>query len=127
MEGLVRQTIEYHEASKHHFDRYARGPGYLDWASQPDPFRRYLGAPLHKLPIDPPFNEPFYDLAFDSARIPSVPLHVHSLSRLLFDSLALSAWKRVGSERWALRVNPSSGNLHPTEGYVIFGPMAGDE
>jgi SagB-type dehydrogenase family enzyme len=26
---------------------------------------------------------------------------------------------------WALRVNPSSGNLHPTEGYLICGPVAG--
>jgi SagB-type dehydrogenase family enzyme len=125
MEGLVRQTIEYHEASKHHFDRYARGPGYLDWASQLDPFRRYLGAPLHRLAIDPPFNEAVYDLAFDSRHIPSIQLDVQSLSRLLFDSLALSTWKRAGTQRWALRVNPSSGNLHPTEGYVIFGPMAG--
>ncbi|MGO9554974.1 MAG: SagB/ThcOx family dehydrogenase, partial [Syntrophobacteraceae bacterium] len=125
MEGPVRQTIKYHEASKHHFDRYARGPGYLDWASKPDPFRRYLGAPLHRLAINPSFTDPDYDLAFDCGRIPPVQLDVQSLSRLLFDSLALSAWKQAGTERWALRVNPSSGNLHPTEGYVIFGPMAG--
>jgi SagB-type dehydrogenase family enzyme len=26
---------------------------------------------------------------------------------------------------WALRVNPSSGNLHPTEGYLVAGPIAG--
>jgi SagB-type dehydrogenase family enzyme len=125
MEGRIRQTIEYHDASKHHFDKYAPGPGYLDWASQPDPFRRYPGAPLHRLAINPPFDEPAYDLAFDSGHIPPVQLDVRSLSRLLFDSLALSAWKSAGTERWALRVNPSSGNLHPTEAYVILGPMAG--
>ena len=34
-------------------------------------------------------------------------------------SLGLSAWKQAGSSRWALRVNPSSGNLHPTESYLI--------
>ena len=33
--------------------------------------------------------------------------------------MGLSAWKQVGSSRWALRVNPSSGNLHPTESYLI--------
>ena len=27
--------------------------------------------------------------------------------------------------RWALRVNPSSGNLHPTEGYLICGVLPG--
>ena len=36
-------------------------------------------------------------------------------------ALALSAWKQAGATRWALRANPSSGNLHPTEGYVLIG------
>ena len=26
--------------------------------------------------------------------------------------------------RWALRVNPSSGNLHPTEGWALIGGIA---
>src|SRR5205085_4847619 len=30
-----------------------------------------------------------------------------------------------GSSRWSLRVNPSSGNLHPTDAYVVCGPLAG--
>ncbi|MGH8726164.1 MAG: SagB/ThcOx family dehydrogenase, partial [Burkholderiales bacterium] len=32
----------------------------------------------------------------------------------------LTAWKQAGGTRWALRANPSSGNLHPTEGYVFI-------
>ena len=48
-----------------------------------------------------------------------------SVSRLFFDTLALSAWKAAGDDRWALRVNPSSGNLHPTEGYLISGALPG--
>ena len=35
--------------------------------------------------------------------------------------MGLSAWKQFGRSRWALRVNPSSGNLHPTETYVVRG------
>jgi SagB-type dehydrogenase family enzyme len=35
-------------------------------------------------------------------------------------SMGLSAWKQYGTSRWALRVNPSSGNLHPTETYVVW-------
>ena len=35
-----------HERTKHHFHRYAASPGYMDWATQPDPFRRYAGADL---------------------------------------------------------------------------------
>ena len=39
--------------------------------------------------------------------------------------MGLSAWKAVEDHRWALRINPSSGNLHPTEGYVICGRVPG--
>jgi SagB-type dehydrogenase family enzyme len=34
--------------------------------------------------------------------------------------MGLSAWKQYATSRWALRVNPSSGNLHPTEAYVVW-------
>ncbi len=40
-----RAILDYHERSKHQLRRYAPGPGYLDWANQPDPFRTYAGAP----------------------------------------------------------------------------------
>jgi len=43
-------AVRYHEATKHHFNRFARSLGYLDWATQPDPFRRYGDAPFHHLP-----------------------------------------------------------------------------
>jgi SagB-type dehydrogenase family enzyme len=46
------------------------------------------------------------------------------VSQFFCDSLALSALKQAGHSSWALRINPSSGNLHPTEGYLICGPMA---
>jgi SagB-type dehydrogenase family enzyme len=34
-------------------------------------------------------------------------------------ALGITAWKEHGGTRWALRANPSSGNLHPTEGYLL--------
>ena len=33
-------VMRYHQETKHHFFRYARSLGYMDWANQPDPFRR---------------------------------------------------------------------------------------
>ncbi len=44
------------------------------------------------------------------------------LSRLLWHSMAISAWKKVpgSGNRYSLRVNPSSGNLHPTETYIAL-------
>jgi SagB-type dehydrogenase family enzyme len=49
------------------------------------------------------------------------------LSRLLWHSMAVSAWKKVPrtNDRYSLRVNPSSGNLHPTETYLATRGFAG--
>jgi SagB-type dehydrogenase family enzyme len=44
---------------------------------------------------------------------------------LLRYSLGLSAWKQFRESRWSLRVNPSSGNLHPTEAYIVAGAIDG--
>ena len=32
-------VIRYHEATRHRFAAYARGPETLDWDAQPAPFR----------------------------------------------------------------------------------------
>src|SRR5204862_7153875 len=42
-------------------------------------------------------------------------------SRLLEYSLALTVWKQAGATRGALRANPSSSILHPTESYLLLG------
>jgi len=117
--------FEFHESTKHHLSRYAPGPDALDWATQPDPFRRYRGAPVIPLEHRPPREGPLYEPVFVQGRLPVQPLSRTSVSQLFYDALALSAWKQVGQVRWSLRVNPSSGNLHPTEGYLICGPVEG--
>ena len=119
----LEAVMRYHERTKHHFARFAAGPGRLDWANQPDPFRRFEGAPLTRLPLLAPHAEPRppeYESLYAPGTVSSVPLGLRALSRLLEYALALSAWKQAGETRWALRVNPSSGNLHPTEGYVFI-------
>jgi SagB-type dehydrogenase family enzyme len=108
----------YHDATKHHFSRFARSLGYLDWATQPDPFRRYAGAPLTELPRTALATAVPYDALFTGAVDP-LPVTAASMGEFLRCSLGLSAWKQYGASRWALRVNPSSGNLHPTEAYVV--------
>lgn len=117
----LETVLRYHERTKHHFNRFAAGPGRLDWANQPDPFRRYAGAPLTALPLLAADVSPAYDDLFTPGAVRAAPLTLGTLSRLLEYSLALSAWKQAGATRWALRVNPSSGNLHPTEGYAFVG------
>ncbi|HEX9756477.1 MAG TPA: SagB/ThcOx family dehydrogenase [Nitrospiria bacterium] len=119
----ISLVINYHQSTKHYFDRYARSPGGLDWANQPDPFRRYEGAELIPLDHLPPGVKPLYEPVFVEGNIPPEPLKRKTISQLFYDSLALSAWKQAGGVKWALRVNPSSGNLHPTEGYLICGSI----
>ena len=124
-ESFAAQIIAYHEASKHHYRTYAPGPGYLDWATQPNPFRRYTGAQVIPLARPAPDDDLPYEAGFMPGLAPVAPLDAASVSQLFFDTLALSAWKAAGDDRWALRVNPSSGNLHPTEGYLISGVLPG--
>ena len=116
---------DYHERSKHRLDRYAPGPGRLDWAMQPDPFRRYAGAPPVDLPLLDGELPARWDDLFAHGAVPTQPFVLATLAHLLELSLGLATWKSYGGSRWALRCNPSSGNLHPTEGYLVCPSLPG--
>jgi SagB-type dehydrogenase family enzyme len=119
----IDRVIHYHIQTKHHFNRYARSLGFLDWVNQPDPFRRFEGAQLISLPLLRPDEEPLspgYETIYERGAVSCQLVSSRSLSRFFEFALALSAWKKVGESEWALRSNPSSGNLHPTEGYVVL-------
>ena len=124
----VEKVIRYHIRTKHHFNRYARSLGFLDWVNQPDPFRRFDGASLIPLPLLQPDEEPLspaYSMIYEQGQVSPQPVTMRTLSRFFEFALAISAWKRAGESEWALRSNPSSGNLHPTEGYVLVQEMEG--
>jgi len=115
----------YHDATRHHEHAFARAPGTMDWDTQPDPFRRYRGARLIELDHVPLEGGPAYAQAFVEGAAPAAPVDKRSVSQLFGDAFGLTAWKEVGDVSWALRANPSSGNLHPTEGYLVGGPIEG--
>jgi SagB-type dehydrogenase family enzyme len=124
-ESDLATVLAYHQRTKHRLDGYAAGPDVLDWDAQPDPFRRYLGAPLTALPLSADaLSTPWADL-FEPNRIAPRPLSLESIGLLFELSFALAAWKQYGPDRWAVRVNPSSGNLHPTEAWLICQGAAG--
>src|SRR3954452_7789767 len=112
-------VIAYHERTKHHSHRYATSLGYLDWANQPDPFRTFAGAPVTPLPLTAAALEPRYEALYIPGAVDPRALTLESVAAFFQLALGLSAWKKAGDTRWALRCNPSSGNLHPTEGYLI--------
>ena len=123
MTSAIDTVLNYHESTKHHLDHYARSPGYLDWSSQPNPFRRYEGASCIVLEHGDNTEGPLYRDLYASSILAS-PITLQSISRLFYYSMALSAWKKIpDGNAWSLRVNPSSGNLHPTESYLIIGPQ----
>jgi SagB-type dehydrogenase family enzyme len=113
---------EYHDSTKHTPDSLRRSRHVLNWANMPDPFRHYEGVPVFDLPADPPVPEiPALELLCGESGTTDVTDGAEFLSQLLFYSAAVSASKRVPSTgaRYALRVNPSSGNLHPTEFHFV--------
>lgn len=121
-----KQTpAHYHQRTKHHPQRYAASLGYLDWATQPDPFRDYGDCPR----LDLPFLDKDPKLAvgalFGPLNQAPATIDLANLGGLAELSLALSAWKRYGDNQWSLRINPSSGNLHPTESYWLLPQPAG--
>jgi SagB-type dehydrogenase family enzyme len=83
----------------------------------PDPFRHYEGAPVIDLPADPPEPDiPALAVLAGHKGTDESADWISFFSRLLFYSASISAAKQAPSgDRYALRVNPSSGNLHPTE------------
>ena len=122
---LLPGVLSYHERTKHHPQRYARGPGYMKWEEQPSPFREFQGAPRIQLPLRAPNGPPSFQELFSSPSRPAQPLSRQTLGHFFQFSLALSAWKETSSARWSLRINPSSGNLHPTEAYALLPPLEG--
>jgi SagB-type dehydrogenase family enzyme len=128
MNEEIEAILSYHQASKHGFKAYAPGPRLLEMEIKPDPFLNYKGVPVLKLDT---WSEedirselfPAYEQVFSPEKLGPSGLNRNSISQLFFDSFALSVCKKSGSARWALRINPSSGNLHPTEVYLISGPV----
>lgn len=129
---LALQAVrDYHQRTKHRLTGYARSPDTLDWDAQPAPFRHFEGSAQLALPrlatLEPgsalhtALQRPFAALQTQAP----LPADLASLGALLQLSLGLTAWKSYGPDRWALRANPSSGNLHPTEAYLLVGGLEG--
>ena len=121
----VEAVLAYHRRTKHHVSQYAASLGYLDWDTQPDPFRTFVGAERIELPLLADRLDAAYPDLYVPGAVPPMPLERNSVAMLFELALGLSAWKQYKGSRWALRCNPSSGNLHPTEGYAILPEMPG--
>ncbi len=125
MSSPSERVRAYHERTKHRHGRSAAGPQGLDWANQPEPFRTWIDADTVELPLVASTVTSVYDDCLRAGEVVARGVDLESVAALFELSLGLAAWKSVGPERWALRCNPSSGNLHPTEGYLVCGDLEG--
>ncbi len=116
-DSRVATVLSYHTRSKHALDRYAAGPGTLDWEAQPKAFRDWQGAAQIALPREITVSQITWG-ARAAPRAP-LPLNAQNLGSLLRLCVGLTAWKEYAGSRWSLRAHPSSGNLHPTETWLI--------
>jgi len=136
----TERLFAYHQSTKHTYYSVRSSAHYLDWSNQPNPFRTYEGAPVVVLAPDPGFpNTGTFEAMEtldgrtriatenDSKNRDPIRLDAIWLSRLLWHSMAVSSWKKVPrtGDRYSLRVNPSSGNLHPTETYLALNGFTG--
>jgi len=121
----LERVLAYHQITKHAPHRYARALGYMDWDTQPDPFRRFEGARRTELPLRADALRTTYRELYDSSAVEPHALSVDSLASFFELALGLTAWKEYGDARWSLRADPSSGNLHPTEAYAVLPALEG--
>ena len=93
---------DYHLKSSHTSDAFCPMPDAFDWPSMPGPL--VFDSERHALPLS---------IAVDAAPADSV-------SALLLACCGASGAKDSDGNRWYVRSNPSSGNLHPVETYVLL-------
>ena len=127
MNKNLQMVYTYHNETKHAPSRYARSLGYMDWATQPDPYRSYIGAKQIKLPLSFENKTISYKDIFDVTKTETAPMCLESISQFFQFSLGLAAVKSYQGQSWALRCNASSGNLQPSESYILSSDVDGLE
>ncbi len=120
-DGLPEDIRGYHKRTKHAPNRYALGPAFLDWMSQPSPYRLFEGSRQIALPL----LDTLGPAPFPGGATQAAALDRDALGLFLELAFGISAWKNFDGSTWALRNNPSSGNLHPTEAYLVLDALAG--
>ena len=130
----TERLFAYHDATKHTYESVRRHARQLDWANQPNPFRIYEGAETIALPAAGELPEvgafeAMAQLSERDSQRGADQFNLDWISKFLWHSMAVSAWKRGfgAGGRYSLRVNPSSGNLHPTETYLATRGFVGVE
>jgi len=129
MNKNIQMVYTYHNETKHSQLQYAKSLGYMDWATQPNPYRSYIDTQKTTLPLSFENKSLGYSQIFTQVKEEKAvaPLCLESVSQFFQFSLGLAAIKEFGDQSWALRCNASSGNLQPSEAYILAKDIEGIE
>ena len=102
-------------------------PARAPWTGKPSPRRSAIGREQTRSHCRAMSSCRIFTWSALQAARTSLPLNTANLGSLLRLCVGLTAWKEYAGSRWSLRANPSSGNLHPTETWLIAAGVAGLE
>jgi SagB-type dehydrogenase family enzyme len=118
----LEAAAEFHQRTKHTWQRIRANSRGLDWGNHPFPFKLYPD--LEPLPLPrqlPESSVPATQVLAGQLSPPGSRLDLAGLARLLFFSAGVT---RI-LHGVLFRAAPSAGALYPTELYAVCGPLAG--
>lgn len=115
---MIASSIEYHQRTS--YDRQSMTPHFLDWQSQPYPYKTYSG--LNPIPLPQKVSLPQKPLSAilskKKERGISAEIGLEDLSRILLATYSPTAKAHQGGGNFYFRTVASAGALYPTEIYV---------
>jgi SagB-type dehydrogenase family enzyme len=125
----TRVALDYHEETKHSHHSVRASRHFLDWATQPVPFKRYVGLPRISLP--PPRRGKGGEDAL-SALLQSKPYErkervpeLQDVADLLFFSAGVTRRRQGPGGEILFRAASCTGALYEIDLYVVCGDLPG--
>ena len=122
-------ALTFHEETKHSYESVYRTRHFLDWANQPQPFKRYLGLEAIPLPADLPVTQMPTLLALSppggTGVVTPVPT-LHDLAYVLFYAAGVTKRRFYpGHGEMLFRAAACTGALYHIDLYLSVGDVPG--
>jgi SagB-type dehydrogenase family enzyme len=122
-------ALTFHEETKHSYESVYRDRHFLDWANQPQPFKRYLGLEAIPLPADLPMTQMPALLALSppGEMVVTTPVPtLHDLAYVLFYAAGVTKRRFYpGHGEMLFRAAACTGALYHIDLYLSVGDVPG--